>query len=142
MLFSRGKAEQSLGSAPQSFSLWPCISGTLYTSLYPGKGLGGLVSLLLRHLRKEQVSVWLPLIALQPPRSSLQEMMLGSILFTTCPGMAVGTHLGGWQLQALALPSATSHARMVMATQQWETHQGRSPSLEAELLILLLPGLP
>lgn len=48
---------------------------------------------------------------------------------------------GGWRLWLYQV-RATSHARLAMATQCWETHQGRPLSLEAELLVFFFPGLP
>lgn len=41
---------------------------------------------------------------------------------------------GGWRLWLYQV-RATSHARLAMATQCWETHRGRPLSLEAELLV-------
>lgn len=71
------------------------------------------------------------------------QVMLRSIFSTTCPEVALGFIWEDGSCRLWLYPArATSRARMAMATHRWETHQRRPLSPEAELLVLLFPGLP
>lgn len=128
---SWGKVEQSLGSAPSGISLWPSVSGTLDTACT---------------LVRNQV-VWSPCFKDSSGRSSCLWLLSPTLLiYRMCysgPSSSYPIISGarGWRLW-LYQARATSHARMALATQCWESHQGRQLSLGAELLVFFFPGLP